>query len=1619
MATKTERRRNSLRKQDTSIPQKRKNSSSIPTTNKSKKIKHDDIKTKESNLADIITKFNLARNELFQLKEYKSLVSWDPADFSTAILGNQIPELYETFLKDPKYQLKWDEGIENKDLSNLPLRLQKKVLAENEKELLDKYPFKDEVIQLSIDKEKELISYIKAATILPKVEVKKSRPVKPVVNSAGKAKKKEHIKQESDQEEESEDAEEEIDEDEEDDMNEQDENATKYKFKSIKISLPSPKVTHPSHIPLWKPEPAPSESALVGTNKSIVEFDPKPVTLIRTSKKWDIDPSLQNRLSNYLNNNLKSAILDEGSEFVTPEEYEKILAQQEELLRKLFRKTQVDNTLQLHGDKIELRKAVLPQTNIKSTIDPFRSTGTVLPKIQGAPNNVTYQDHFLSQGMAFSKIHQQMRKQHQLRTRRVAQMIEQHFKKKKGEKDRLAKERELNLKKISRIAVQAVKKRWTQASKVYSFIQQQKEEELKQIKGREHLSQMLEHSTQLLEAQLNKPIQERNKTEEESDEENSDSEDSLSSSDESDDNDEAGVNRSQEDNDMNLSIEELKRKYANLEDSVDPSSKTATPEDSDDESASDSGDESESSIDVNQGLSALYGKSASNGSTVDINSDYTEEQRALIEKLNADGDNSALESDTSISMSDDDDDDDEVSEEEHLDEESVKENGKNSELATLFSSNQDQISDNEEFSEPASSEDEDMTSDEDKSEPDTPEKEGPEAENDITVNGDDSTMNGDGKSALVKTDSTSEKESTEKEEIINGAKVKDVPIPSLLRGTLRPYQKQGLNWLASLYNNNTNGILADEMGLGKTIQTISLLSYLACEHHIWGPHLIIVPTSVMLNWEMEFKKFAPGFKVLTYYGSPQQRAQKRKGWNIPNAFHVCITSYQLVVHDHQSFKRRRWKYMILDEAHNIKNFRSTRWRALLNFNTENRLLLTGTPLQNNLIELWSLLYFLMPSSKVDQAMPDGFANLDDFQQWFGKPVDRILEQSSIQGGSDVIDENEKTTSRLDEETKNTVARLHQVLRPYLLRRLKKDVEKQMPGKYEHIVYCRLSKRQRFLYDEFMSRAKTKETLASGNFLSIINCLMQLRKVCNHPDLFEVRPIVTSLSMPKSAPHTFQLTNNVIRKYLTDDTFKNEVNLNVLNLDITNTSDLNEFVCQSTEKLQSALELQSQIGELDKHIQNAKKKYGNPDLANYLEYYQYIKSNIQVEAKERLEHVLYLNSLRCGRRPIYGDSLIRFIQKDKPRPTTDIFEDFRMSIPRRVDQMSDVLEKYSVLTPAVVALDMKDLLIPIETQYKVMEEVKQNRIQNPFSKTQVKLSIAFPDKSLLQYDCGKLQQLAVLLQDLVSKGHRALIFTQMTKVLDILEQFLNIHGYRYLRLDGATKIEDRQLLTERFNRDPKIPVFILSTRSGGLGINLTGADTVIFYDSDWNPAMDKQCQDRCHRIGQIRDVHIYRFVSEYTIESNILKKANQKRQLDNVVIQEGEFTTDYFGKFSVRDLVDDTGIADQVSDKPLEMGGDGNVNNILAQAEDEDDRVAANAAMNEVAVDDEDFNEESKSATNGGTPAQTPGPTPVPEANGMAVNGEKSGEIVDLDFEEGIGHVDEYMLRFISEGNYWD
>ena len=872
------------------------------------------------------------------------------------------------------------------------------------------------------------------------------------------------------------------------------------------------------------------------------------------------------------------------------------------------------------------------------------------------------------------------------------------------------------------------------------------------------------------------------------------------------------------------------------------------------------------------------------------------------------------------------------------------------------------------------------------------------------------------------------------EAILNGTKdllnVK-TEVPFLLRGTLREYQHHGLDWLASLYANNTNGILADEMGLGKTIQTIALLAHLAVDRGIWGPHLVIVPTSVILNWEMEFKKWCPGLKILTYYGTIEERKRKRQGWLDDDRWNVCITSYQLVLQDEIAFKRRTWHYLILDEAHSIKNFQTQRWQKLLGFKTHARLLLTGTPLQNNLTELWSLMFFLMPSG-FDQH--SGFAGLEEWLNATRRPADQILEQ-----GKDT----------LDAQAQQTVSKLHEVLRPYLLRRLKADVEKQMPAKHEHVVYCRLSKRQRQLYDSFMSRADTKKTLASGNYMSIINCLMSLRKVCNHPDLFETRQIVTSFAMPKSVVAEYEIRDFLVRKRLLAEDSSKQLDIDFLNLRLCSHENISSIEALRCQELSASKQLDNLI-ETKTRLLKPRSQFDGTSISAV---YSYMLAEAERAEVDALRMNAYATRYKTQRKPIYGAGLIQkltmhlddrlFCSKPPNRASkcewylrrSETLRNAILTLEERSEALESTIRVFGCITPSAVTSDMTALAVGPRVSSEILH-VSQRQDYDPYHEARIRLSIAFPDKRLLQFDCGKLQRLDKLLRELQTGGHRALIFTQMTKVLDILEQFLNIHGHRYLRLDGATKIEQRQMLTDQFNNDPRILVFILSSRSGGLGINLTGADTVIFYDLDWNPAMDKQCQDRCHRIGQTRDVHIYRFVSEHTIEANILRKSNQKRLLDDVIIQKGDFTTDYFNRITYKDAFDDSSSVksreDEEAGAAMEkvLGGvGGGLGKVLESVEDREDTFAAEVAHKEqvnIDNDDADFAERDNSApATSNTPKASVPPTPV---NGTRSAG---GDEMDATSDNSLGnavrigeeeddndaerpHVDTYMLRFIDE-----
>jgi len=709
---------------------------------------------------------------------------------------------------------------------------------------------------------------------------------------------------------------------------------------------------------------------------------------------------------------------------------------------------------------------------------------------------------------------------------------------------------------------------------------------------------------------------------------------------------------------------------------------------------------------------------------------------------------------------------------------------------------------------------------------------------------------------------------------------------------LREYQVYGVKWLISMHDRRLNGILADEMGLGKTIQAITLIAYLAAYRGIWGPHLVVVPSSCIVNWESEFKKFCPSLKILTYFGSAKARKNLRNGWSKMNSFHICITSYQIVLQDAAAFRRKKWYYLILDEAHNIKNFKSKRWQTLLHFNSHRRLLLTGTPLQNNLLELWSLMHFLMPHL---------FSSRKEFSYWFSNPLNNMLENGRS----------------LNSEL---ISKLHGIMRPFILRRLKKDVAQQLPGKYEHILYCKMSKRQQYLYEDFMSRTSTKTSLTTSNYMGMMNTLMQLRKICNHPDLLEPRPVITSVVMDGVGIEIHPL----MTKIMNYDPFA----------DI---SDGIKYFWSDDVSLSTA-----SSSFLSPNVLYCEETFEDQYLCSYSLKLAEYRNSLR---KQRFDSLLRLSQFRV-KQPTFWKKLpaMLMIQNsffDNCDALMSVTIDkLFLSLKARSNSLLWMTTRFVFVIPKVISYPQNFHHFSQPNTANSFEKESGSEVSfASFNEAFNHQKIFLPDRKFVQYDSGKLQNLALLLRSLKKDGHKCLIFTQMTKMLDILECFLTMNNHNYVRLDGSTSIESRQILMDRFNSDSKLFCFILSTRSGGLGINLTGADTVIFYDTDWNPAMDAQAQDRAHRLGQSKDVHIYRLVAQSTVEENILLKAQQKRKLDHLVITDGDFTDcSLYSALSLKSVLQTDGpISNEVFDAIEVKTGD--VEAAMVAVEDDDDIVA--------------------------------------------------------------------------------
>lgn len=452
-------------------------------------------------------------------------------------------------------------------------------------------------------------------------------------------------------------------------------------------------------------------------------------------------------------------------------------------------------------------------------------------------------------------------------------------------------------------------------------------------------------------------------------------------------------------------------------------------------------------------------------------------------------------------------------------------------------------------------------------------------------------------------------------------------------------------------------------------------------------------------------------------------------------------------------------------------------------------------------------------------MPYIFRSRKEFSYWFNTPLN-----SMVEGNRSI--------------NSNLISRLHSIMRPFLLRRLKIDVAKQLPPKIEHVVMCKLSKRQLFLYEEFMARSSTKSFLQGGNYMGMMNILMQLRKVCNHPDLFEPRPIVSPFL---SDPIEFR-PGRIIVSALEHDILHG---LSERSLDFWgfNYDDNDRNRLGNANLSEETFHSNFPVDFLEVPSTLSHPKFNLHILAQQNAHTAMIlnrrKLNFKISSDRCNRHYLSINwrLVMALQVPMFTDIVAASrsnsrLRKDLPLIWYTIIK----SINDRVEQMMEIIERYVFVLPKV--LSVGPILISARSPFNDFVPHRADNQQlravferalAPFYPSRIRQRLYFPDRKLVQFDSGKLQTLAVLLRNLKTDGHKCLIFTQMSKMLDILEVFLNLHGHSYVRLDGATAIDKRQKLMDRFNGDSKLFCFILSTRSGGLGINLVGADTVIFYD----------------------------------------------------------------------------------------------------------------------------------------------------------------------------------------------
>ncbi|XP_068460656.1 E1A-binding protein p400 isoform X5 [Clinocottus analis] len=908
------------------------------------------------------------------------------------------------------------------------------------------------------------------------------------------------------------------------------------------------------------------------------------------------------------------------------------------------------------------------------------------------------------------------------------------------------------------------------------------------------------------------------------------------------------------------------------------------------------------------------------------------------------------------------------------------------------------------------------------------------------------------------------------------------PAPFLLHGSLREYQQIGVDWLVNLHKKHLNGILADETGLGKTVQTVAYMAQLAGQEGIWGPHLIVVRTCKLLNWEVEFKRWCPGLKILLYLGNRRERRSKRMWWGEANSFHVCVTSFKLLMKDQSHFVRRRWRHVVLDEVQLIKNMTEKHWETVFALRSEQRILLINTPLQNTLKELWTMIHFLLPG------------------------ITRSYSDFPVKAGTD---QNQDYCHKL-------VIRLHRMIQPFILRRSKRDVEKQLPKKYEHILKCRLSTRQKSLYEDILTQPGAQEALKTGHFVSVLQVLMQLQRVCNHPELVAPRETSSSYfcsSLQYNVPSLvlgalqndsskianmsiFDLINNENRltRYQTEEAVpklkitqqlieeihsgpeppprpkpcpikplsrlfqpvqygtKPEGRLAAItstagqrpptSSPITSTSvsttnqsvqargkspvttatttatshggDVvkiaqlanitgsqnrisqpetpvtlqfqgNKFTLSPSQLRQlttgQPLQLQGTLGNILQIVSapgqqiirpqgsmvmqtmppavpasNASATLGTPHptlstaqqalgvttnatsaptkltTATHAGSQESSEEKTQ-QLKERLCRLFAANERRCSRKVLYGSDLLqactlstepahsamtaggwRWVGRESCLraqrncvATTSTLQSTLLSVGDRLDAANSLIERLICVVPPAEATPTRLYAANPPVPYSLEQKSLHRRLREASAPHSAEIHhltsrplLRFSDLQLMQMDSGKLEALAILLQKLRSESRRVLIFTQMVKMLDILEAFLDYRQLTYVRVDESCSPDERQENMKKFNRNRNVFCSILTNRCCSAVGTLFDADTFIFYDTDLNPSMDARTQEWCDKIGRSKDIHIYRLESGNSIEEKLLKNGT-KDLIREVAAQGTDYTLAFLTQRTIQDL----------------------------------------------------------------------------------------------------------------------